>query len=407
MSSTTTTTATVPNSTGAGAGADTTRLLDRDPSKFRSIKQVIVVGRPGTGTDAIAEALRMLKFKVYDFKAASDRHARDFPLWVEAARLRSEGKPYDQSDYDKVIGDHNALVGAPTCFFDHDFIKLYPNVKVIMVNREPDAETVETLLQNLNKFANKQIMARIDADFFGNISAFLELACKAKLDHQAIRDTVREKNLLEIDSFNDWKPICDFLGARVPEGPVPSMQDKMIAAELALRPLQLLHKLKDIHGMKVMRALQALCAVAGIALSANMVVEDPRGAAVLGFGVCTIIAAWYFANRTDPKALEPDTLKDNKPMQKAASTSSNGKQQAPRRNTNNRNYGKQGRGHQKHHNHTRVPREARSIPPTLPGWGNVQADIYEGDKLNYQEMRAMAKGFEGHVVTFNHAHKET
>lgn len=27
------------------------RLLDRDPSKFRSLKRVIVIGRPGSGTD--------------------------------------------------------------------------------------------------------------------------------------------------------------------------------------------------------------------------------------------------------------------------------------------------------------------------------------------------------------------
>lgn len=27
------------------------RLLDSDPNKFRSLKQVIVIGRPGSGTD--------------------------------------------------------------------------------------------------------------------------------------------------------------------------------------------------------------------------------------------------------------------------------------------------------------------------------------------------------------------
>ncbi|KAF1363990.1 hypothetical protein EJ07DRAFT_152055 [Lizonia empirigonia] len=96
------------------------RLLDSDPNKFRSLKQVIVIGRPGSGTDGIADALKRLGFKVYDFQAASNRYIRDFPLWLEAARLRSEGRPYNQSDYDKLIGDYNALVGAPTCFFDHE-----------------------------------------------------------------------------------------------------------------------------------------------------------------------------------------------------------------------------------------------------------------------------------------------
>ncbi|KAF1844810.1 uncharacterized protein K460DRAFT_416182 [Cucurbitaria berberidis CBS 394.84] len=404
--SSTTSTSTPLVSIGAGAGVDTSRLLDRDPSKFRSIKQVIVVGRPGTGTDAIAEALRILKFKVYDFKAASDRHARDFPLWVEAARLRSEGKPYSQLDYDKVIGDHNALVGAPTCFFDHDFVKLYPNVKVIMVTSEPDADTVETLLQNLNKFAVKQIMARIDTEFFGNISTFLELACKAELDHQAIRDTVRENNLLEIDTLDDWKSICDFLCVRVPKEPLPPMHDDTTATELVLRPLQVIHKLTKIHGMRVIRALQGLCAVAGISLSANLIVEDARGAAVLGFGVCTIIAAYYFTNRTDPKALVTPTSANFVTPQKAVTTTIQ-KQQPPHRENNRRAYGKQARGRQNHQVQGQPRRGVRPTPPTLPGWGNVQAEINADDMVKYEERMAMEKELEGQRVTFNHTHKET
>lgn len=34
------------------------RLIDSDPSKFRSLKRVIVIGRPGSGTDGECGAFR-------------------------------------------------------------------------------------------------------------------------------------------------------------------------------------------------------------------------------------------------------------------------------------------------------------------------------------------------------------
>lgn len=78
----------------------------------------------------VGDALKKLGFKVYDFQAASNHYERDFPLWLEAARQRQEGRPYSKSDFDKVIGDYDAIVGAPACFFDVEFVKLYPGVKV-------------------------------------------------------------------------------------------------------------------------------------------------------------------------------------------------------------------------------------------------------------------------------------
>ena len=36
---------------GVEAATPPPRLIDSDPSKYRSLKQVIVLGRPGSGTD--------------------------------------------------------------------------------------------------------------------------------------------------------------------------------------------------------------------------------------------------------------------------------------------------------------------------------------------------------------------
>lgn len=418
-----------PTDTRADSGvgvSPATRLIDRDSSKFRSLKQFIVVGRPGVGTDgscyhlgfakliltpatAIAEALRILKFKVYDFKAASDRHARDFPLWVEAARLRSEGKPYNKLDYDKVIGDHNGLVGAPTCFFDHDFVKLYPEVKVIMVTREPDVETIEALLGKLNAFTVKQVMHRVDAEFFGNISAFLELACGAALDTKAIRDTVRKNNLLELESFNSWEPLCDFLKVRVPKEAIPPMNDDVIATELARRPLLVLSQMVKLHGMKVVRGLQGLCAAAGVSLTANLLIEDARGATVLGFSVITLIAAWYWTNRTDLKALESPPSTEVVIAQDLGTTAvERSKNTIHGRHQNNRwTKGVQRRGQQSNRSQGGCPAAgSRPARPLLAGWANVEATIVKDDVLQRQERLKRAEEFEGKEAVFNETYSE-
>lgn len=362
-----------------------------------------------TSALALAEALRILKFKVYDFKAASDRHARDFPLWVEAARLRSEGKPYNQMDYDKVIGDHNALVGAPTCFFGHDFIKLYPNVKVIMVTGGPNPGPVQKFLQKLNMFAMDKVMTHIDADFFGNISTFLKLASKSKPDVEAIRATVREGNLLEVDSLDAWQPLCDFLKLAVPKQAVPPMNNDTTAVELSRRPLEVLHKMVEVHGMKVVRGLQCLCAAAGVSLASDLILEDARDSTVLGFGFITLISAWYWTDRPKPEAVEPEVSPESTPLP-ASPTIKAVNQNSARSNQNSHQSNRNSRGSRNNSqskpklqtNAVVTPRPAR---PVLAGWGNVQDEIAKDDVVQFAGMKAraeaMAKELAGREVIFH------
>ncbi|KAF1926779.1 uncharacterized protein M421DRAFT_396240 [Didymella exigua CBS 183.55] len=187
------------------AASPSPRLLDRDLNKFRSLKRVIFIGRPGSGTDGIGDALKKLGFKVYDFQVASSRYERDFPLWLEAARLRQEGRSYNKSDFDKVIGDYDAIVGAPACFFDQDLVKLYPGVKVILVTRDSVIKT------NL-KTTKAKLWRRFDPVYHGNISRFLKLNAPSNNhdcvnNDRAVRETVRGRNLLEVGNLLAWKPI--------------------------------------------------------------------------------------------------------------------------------------------------------------------------------------------------------
>lgn len=374
-----------------------------------------------TDVTVIAEALKILDFKVYDFKAASDRHERDFPLWVEAARLRREGMPYNQSDYDKIIGDHNALVGAPTTFFDHEFVKLYPNVKIVVVALEPDAAVLDTLLRKLQMFVMKHFLARIESGFFGNISAFIELASKGRLEHQGIRQVVRASNLLEIEKFNDWKPLCDFLRVHEPKEPIPSIHNTTTATELRRRSLQAFHKLVNVHNGMIIWGLSGIGIVAGVFIAINLIVKDAREAVMLVFGVCNLLAFWHSAMHRRLREIEPQPSNDTIPVQKPAPVTQQpqpsnnalptqklapGTQQPQARHSKRYN-GKYGRGCRNNQSQARSQEEKRSIPPILPGWGNVQADIREDDVAKNRKLMAIAKEHKSERLVLNHTHKET
>ena len=73
----------------AAEGEDATpppRLIDSDPSKFRSLKQVIVIGLPGSGIDGKADALRNSPY-LADFQCRCRRCAEE--AWLQSVRFPS------------------------------------------------------------------------------------------------------------------------------------------------------------------------------------------------------------------------------------------------------------------------------------------------------------------------------
>ncbi|KZM24546.1 uncharacterized protein EKO05_0008656 [Ascochyta rabiei] len=404
----------------AEAATPPPRLLDSDPSKFRSLKQVIVIGRPGSGTDGIGDALKKLNFKVYDFQAASNRYERDFPLWVEAARLRNEGRPYNQSDYDKLIGDHNALVGAPTSFFDGDFVKLYPNVKVILVTRQPDASAVAGLLERVAS----RFWCHFDPVYHGNMYQFImlnggsELAQCVGINEQVIREAVREKNLLEIHNLVAWVPLCRFLGVPVPDMPAPELHDNAIEAELAVRPQRALSETLDKVRRVIVKTLTYTFTMALITATATLAViigalvlvklfsmacrlfdflvvrsqicdvmqSVAVGAALIAL-LCGFVAGYALGSVRQTKVVE------------IASPTP----EYQRKFGNSRRKGKQGRGRQSHNDENTRPER-----PVLPSWSGAQNDIRRDDAAMYEEGRASFEEWKNDKhVTFHVTHKRT
>ncbi|KAF3050846.1 hypothetical protein E8E11_008818 [Didymella keratinophila] len=390
---------------GEAAPPSPARLIDSDPSKFRSLKRVIVISRPGSGADGVGDALTKLGFKVYDFQAASKRYECDFPLWVEAACLRDEGRPYNKSDFDKLIGDHDAIVGMPACFFYEDFVKLYPGVRVILVTGD---QVVKTVL----KTDMADFWVRFDPVYLGNIDRFLKFITKSGKspcvnNDGAIRENVRQKNLLEIRNLIAWIPLCEFLQVKVPDTPAPELHDNRSRAEMTARPWRVVSERANMVGQRIgmgmgyaftmasVTLIAVLAAVLGSVglyllssaglhlirfLAARSRIRDTTRGAAAGLALLTFVcgmgAGYAIAlMRTSKPVVVESPPCDNR-----------------RRNNGRRRGGGKGRGRQADNDENRRPER-----PVLDKWSGVQDNIRKDDAEMVKECRATFEEWKGPV----------
>ena len=83
--------------------------------------KVICSGMSKTGTKTMAEALRILGFKVYDF----EEHY--FYLYDEWFKFVETG---DKNLLKEMYADVDAITDTPACVFWEEFMNLFPEAKV-------------------------------------------------------------------------------------------------------------------------------------------------------------------------------------------------------------------------------------------------------------------------------------
>ena len=374
-----------------------------------------------TFSAGVGDALKKLGFKVYDFQAASDRYERDFPLWLEAMRLRVTKQAYNKSDYDKVIGDYNALVGVPASLFDLELIRLYPNVKIISMTRRSDY----AFLRELAGRITSRFWQTIDPTYCGDLHRLLTVNAKppqavmAEVEEQHARALVKEKNLLEINNLLAWVPLCQFLCVPVPKEPAPELHDNTFQAVLAARPKHVLaekrakvsHLIKTAVKYTVISALVMSLALSAVPLGVwtllkllvislqfyNLLImhsqiRDVTRLSAVGVAisalVCGFIAGYIFASLRERQV--PSTVSPGREHQ--------------HRYKNDRRKGKQSRDKRAEN-----AENVRPERPTLYSWSGVQGNIRKDDAK--MQTKGRAATFEewknGKHVTFHVTHKQT
>jgi Sulfotransferase domain len=205
--------------------------------------RVIGAGLPRTATTTQMFALERLGY-------APCYHMRDLladlpaglPLWEAAA----EGTP----DWKRIFGKAQSTVDWPSARFYRELIELYPDAHVLLSVREgagwaksmrdtvwgiyhgdsvihhtSDARRVPDPLWRRYTDLMMKLTWEEGGALAGDTSEDAGLIVAMERWNAEVKRTVPPERLLVWDPREGWEPLCEFLGASVPDEPLPRLND--------------------------------------------------------------------------------------------------------------------------------------------------------------------------------------
>jgi len=184
---------------------------------------VIGAGFGRTGTMSLKLALEQLGIgPCYHMSEVFKNPAA--PGYWEAA---ADGKPVD---WEEVFAGYRSTVDWPSATFYKELADAYPDAKVILTVRDPEAWFTST---QATIFASRifedatsdwgRMVLKVVGDLFDR-----EMSNKAKLidvynrHNETVQRVIPAERLLVYDLSEGWDPLCSFLGVPVPGEPMPN-----------------------------------------------------------------------------------------------------------------------------------------------------------------------------------------
>jgi hypothetical protein len=187
--------------------------------------KVIGAGLPRTGTNSLQIALDQLGFGPCHHMYALLADSSQWPGWLRV---------YDgeRVDWEEVFKGYASAVDAPAAFLWRELSAAYPDAKVILTIRPPDAWRRSMLaagaairanppkpplagfMQKSVEYFARRSPAMLPPD---DASAFAAFAAH----NEAVRGTLPKERLLVFDVSDGWEPLCTFLGVPTPDSPFP------------------------------------------------------------------------------------------------------------------------------------------------------------------------------------------
>ena len=218
--------------------------------------KVIGAGLPRTGTLSQKAALEMLGIgPCYHMVNV----LVDLPLaqqWAQAL----DGQP----DWEEIFGDHGSTVDWPGSYFYRELADAYPDAKVVLSTRDPEAweksmlDTIWDVIYGESTMAHiSKARMQIDPDWHGYMSLMARMwagqgifsgiplqpgqlaSAIARYQEQVERDIPQDR-LLVWNVTEGWEPLCQFLEVDVPNVQFPRLNDskmftdRLIDASLAV-----------------------------------------------------------------------------------------------------------------------------------------------------------------------------
>ena len=188
--------------------------------------KVIGAGFGRTGTLSLKKALETLGYQRCYHMAEVAEHPEHAALWTEAWR---GGSPWET-----LFDGYAAAVDWPVAAFWSRLMARYPEAKVILTVRDPEAwyrSAVNTIFRSMKQglrsgdpaLETRLAMAKeiiIDGTFGGDLDDKANAIAVYRANVAKARAVPAER-LIVFDPATGWRPLCAGLGVPVPDSPYP------------------------------------------------------------------------------------------------------------------------------------------------------------------------------------------
>ncbi|KAG9552333.1 hypothetical protein KCU71_g9721, partial [Aureobasidium melanogenum] len=234
------------------------RAIDKEGGTRTKPMKVILASMSRTGTFSMYTALQKLGLTPYHMAEAVKLASRDLPIACEALDARDSERPFGREEFDKWIGDFDAVCDVPMNLLVKELLGAYPEAKVVLTTRDPEKwrRSIENTVGVISKWRIWPYLALVSPECAAwcNMLHKMDIvmdgwSIEALARHNAgVRSVVPKESLLEFKLETDgWKELCDFIDFPKPEGEFPHVNDgKMfVAAHVLLINIWAMKALKD------------------------------------------------------------------------------------------------------------------------------------------------------------------
>jgi hypothetical protein len=193
---------------------------------------VIGAGFGRTGTLSLKLALEQLGFGPCYHMLEVFKNPNAPGYWEAAADRRPV-------DWEEVFTGYGSTVDWPSATFYRELAEAYPQAKVILTVRDPEAwfaSTQATIFKAIPDLPADlppealpddpwmRMAVKVICDLFGRRMHDRDRLIEVYERHNAtVRQVIPAERLLVYDVAEGWAPLCAFLGVPVPAGPMPKV----------------------------------------------------------------------------------------------------------------------------------------------------------------------------------------
>jgi hypothetical protein len=182
---------------------------------------VVGAGLGRTGTMSLKLALEQLGFGPTYHMMEVFKNPAAFEWWADVADGGGPG-------WETIFEGYRSTVDWPSATFYRELAEAYPDAKVILTERPGAAwfKSTQSTIFNRNgpprpPAFRRMIEGVVDRMFDGTLDDADHAISVFERHNAEVRRTIPEHRLLVYEVAHGWKPLCDFLGVAVPDGPMP------------------------------------------------------------------------------------------------------------------------------------------------------------------------------------------